>query len=145
MKKSHIFLIVIIAVAIGVIMSTAGDASAYVSFKEATEMEANGRNAKVHVVGKLKKDPSGQIIGMHYQPQLDPNYFAFVLIDQNNEERKVIYSSPKPQDFETAEQVVVIGSMGQEGFVADKILMKCPSKYQENEIKVSEKQQQAQL
>lgn len=145
MKKSHIFLIVIIAVAIGVIMSTAGDASAYVSFKEAADMGAEGRTAKVHVVGKLKKDPAGQIVGMHYQPQLDPNYFAFVLVDQNNEERKVIYSSPKPQDFETAEQVVVIGSMGQEGFVADKILMKCPSKYQENEIKVSDKQQQAKL
>jgi cytochrome c-type biogenesis protein CcmE len=35
--------------------------------------------------------------------------------------------------------------MDQEGFVADKILMKCPSKYQENEIKVSDKQQQAKI
>jgi cytochrome c-type biogenesis protein CcmE len=145
MKKSHIFLIAIIAVAIGVIMSTAGDASSYVSFQEATEMASSGRNAKVHVVGKLKKDPSGKIVGMQYQPQIDPNYFSFVLIDQNNEERTVVYSSPKPQDFESSEQIVVIGSMDQEGFVADKILMKCPSKYQENEIKVSDKQQQAKI
>jgi cytochrome c-type biogenesis protein CcmE len=82
---------------------------------------------------------------MQYQPQIDPNYFSFVLIDQNNEERTVVYSSPKPQDFESSEQIVVIGSMDQEGFVADKILMKCPSKYQENEIKVSDKQQQAKI
>ncbi|MEQ8807932.1 MAG: cytochrome c maturation protein CcmE, partial [Imperialibacter sp.] len=35
MKKSHIFGIIIIAVAVMVIVSTAGDASTYVSFGEA--------------------------------------------------------------------------------------------------------------
>ena len=137
MKKVHIFAIIIIAVAISVIMSTAGDASSYVSFKEATELASNGKDKKVHVVGKLKKDNIGQIVGMQYQPQLDPNHFEFVLIDQNNEERKVVYNQPKPQDFERSEQIVVIGTMQGEGFKADKILMKCPSKYQENEIKVN--------
>lgn len=137
MKKAHIFAIVIIAVAIGVIMSTAGDASSYVSFKEATQLSEGGKDKKVHVVGKLKKDPTGQIVGMNYQPQLDANHFEFVLIDQNNEERQVIYKEPKPQDFERSEQIVVIGSIQGETFKADKILMKCPSKYQENEIKVN--------
>lgn len=137
MKKAHIFGIVIIAVAIGVIVSTAGDASSYVSFKEAAKMQTDGKSTKVHVVGKLKKDNIGKIVGMQYQPQIDPNYFSFVLIDQNNEERQVIYSSPKPQDFERSEQIVIIGSMQKDQFVADKILMKCPSKYQENEIKVT--------
>lgn len=138
MKKVHIIGIVIIAVAIAVIMSTAGDASSYVTFKEAANLAADGKDKKVHVVGTLKKDNAGQIIGMQYQPQIDPNYFSFLLIDQNNEERQVIYSSPKPQDFERSEQIVIIGSMQKDQFVADKILMKCPSKYQENEIKVDE-------
>ncbi|MDO1445590.1 cytochrome c maturation protein CcmE [Rhodocytophaga aerolata] len=137
MKKVHIFVIIIIAVAIGVIMSTAGDASSYVSFKEATELSEDGKDKKVHVVGKLKKDPAGQIIGMTYQPHLDANHFEFVLVDQNNEERQVVYNQPKPQDFERSEQIVVIGSIQGETFKADKILMKCPSKYQENEIKVN--------
>jgi cytochrome c-type biogenesis protein CcmE len=137
MKKAHLFVIVVIAVAIAVIMSTSMDASSYVSFKEATELSAGGKDKKVHVVGKLKKDPSGQILGMHYQPQLDANHFEFVLVDQNNEERKVVYHQPKPQDFERSEQIVVVGSMQGEGFKADKIVMKCPSKYQENEIKVN--------
>lgn len=136
MKKTHIIGIVIIGIAIAVIVSTAGDASSYVSFKEALEMTSDGNNNKVHVVGKLKKDASGEINGMVYAPQLDPNYFEFQLVDQNNELRKVIYANPKPQDFERSEQVVVIGSMSKEGvFVCDKILMKCPSKYQETEIK----------
>jgi cytochrome c-type biogenesis protein CcmE len=137
MKKVHLFVIVIIAVAIAVIMSTAGDASSYVSFKEATELSSNGKDKKVHVVGKLKKDPAGQIVGMNYQPHVDANHFEFVLVDQNNEERKVIYNQPKPQDFERSEQIVVVGNVQGEGFKADKILMKCPSKYQENEIKVN--------
>jgi cytochrome c-type biogenesis protein CcmE len=32
--------------------------------------------------------------------------------------------------------VVVIGSFHENLFVADKILLKCPSKYQEEEIKI---------
>ena len=146
MKKSHIFLIAIIAVAIGVITSTAGDASSYVSFREANQMAVAGKEAEVHVVGKLKKDGSGQIVGMEYQPQLDPNYFSFVLIDNNNEERKVVYYKGKPQDFETSEQVVVVGSIKEEGnFQARTILMKCPSKYEDKQIKTGEKPQQAKL
>lgn len=148
MKKAHILGILVIAVAIAVIMSTAVDASTYVTFKKAAEMAADGESTKVHVVGKLKKDTGGQIIGMEYQPQIDPNHFSFLLVDENNEERQVVYSSPKPQDFERSEQIVIIGSMQNNQFVADKIVMKCPSKYQENEIKVNSaegKQANAQL
>jgi cytochrome c-type biogenesis protein CcmE len=135
MKKSHIFAIIIIAVAIGAIISTSSDASKYVAFSEAYEMASEGDDNKVHVVGKLKKDASGNIVGMYYRPETDPNYFSFVLIDNNNEERTVVYSNPKPQDFERSEQIVIIGNFQKDTFVAEKILMKCPSKYQENEIK----------
>lgn len=138
MKRSHLFGIVIIAIAIAVLMSTAGDASSYVTFKEAYEMAEDGDNKQIHVVGKLKKDATGQIVGMEYNPQLDPNHFAFIMVDENNQEQQVIYSDPKPQDFDRSEQVVVIGSVQNKQFIAEKILMKCPSKYQENEIKVKD-------
>lgn len=134
MKTSHIIAIVIIGIAISIILSTAGDASSYVSFKEASEMANDGDNDKVHVVGKLAKSTSGQIEGMVYAPQLDPNYFEFQLVDQNNEAKKVIYANPKPQDFERSEQVVIIGCIKNNVFVCDKILMKCPSKYQDTKI-----------
>jgi cytochrome c-type biogenesis protein CcmE len=71
---------------------------------------------------------------MLYNPAMDPNYFVFTIIDNNGEEREVVYYNPKPQDFEKSEQVVVIGSVKEKTFVADEILLKCPSKYQENEI-----------
>lgn len=135
MKRSHIIGLVVIAMAIGIIMSTAGDASVYVSFKEAKERADKGNDTKVHVVGRLKKDPQGHIMGLQYDPLQDPNYFAFTLVDTLKIEQQVVYFSPKPQDFERSEQVVITGNMQKDVFVADKILLKCPSKYVETEVK----------
>lgn len=138
MKKTHILGIIVIALAIGIIISTAGDASSYVTFTQAAEMAQSGEKDGVHVVGKLTKDAQGKIINMTYQPQVDPNHFEFTLIDNENRTQKVIYSAPKPQDFDRSEQVVVIGSMDGDHFRADKILLKCPSKYQENKLETKE-------
>ena len=137
MKKSHIIGIIVIAMAIGIIMSTAGDASTYVSFGEAKELAAEGSKSKVHVVGRLKKDAQGHIVGMQYDPLIDPNYFSFMLVDTNSFEQQVIYYNPKPQDFERSEQVVITGNMQNDVFVADKILLKCPSKYVEKEVQAN--------
>jgi cytochrome c-type biogenesis protein CcmE len=47
----------------------------------------------------------------------------------------VIYAAPKPQDFEKSEKIVLVGSMHSDKvFYCDKILLKCPSKYQEGKI-----------
>jgi len=134
MKKSHIIGIIVIALAIGIIMTSVGDASTYVSFEEAIERAQDGDETKVHVVGRLKKDAQGHIVGMNYDPLVDPNYFSFTLVDTNRFEQRVVYFNPKPQDFERSEQVVITGNMKQDVFVADKILLKCPSKYVEKEV-----------
>ncbi|WP_299756066.1 cytochrome c maturation protein CcmE [uncultured Pontibacter sp.] len=134
MKKTHIIGILVIAVAIVIIMSSVGDASTYVSFGEAIERAEDGDMTKVHVVGRLKKDPQGHIVEMNYDPLVDPNYFSFTLVDTNRVEQRVVYFNPKPQDFERSEQVVITGNMQKDVFVADKILLKCPSKYVEKEI-----------
>jgi cytochrome c-type biogenesis protein CcmE len=138
MKRIHLFGIIVIAVAIGVIISTASDASTYVDFGTAQKMNKEGNNRKIHVVGTLKKDSSGQIIGMNYNPALDANYFEFLLVDNQNKECKVIYNDGKPQDFGKAEQVVIIGKMEGEVFQCDKILLKCPSKYQDGNVEFKE-------
>lgn len=134
MKKSHIIGILVIAAAIMIIMTSVGDASTYVSFGEAIERSQDGDMTKVHVVGRLKKDAQGHIVGMHYNPVMDPNYFSFVLVDTNRVEQQVVYYNPKPQDFERSEQVVITGNIQDKVFVADKILLKCPSKYVEKEV-----------
>jgi cytochrome c-type biogenesis protein CcmE len=138
MKKIHIFAIIVIAISIGIIMTTAGDASTYVDFSTAEKMSTQGNNTKIHVVGKLKKDATGQIVGMVYNPAVDANKFEFVLIDNNNREQKVIYNDAKPQDFGKAEQVVIIGRMEGEIFKCSKVLLKCPSKYQDGKVEFKE-------
>ena len=140
MKKSHIFGIGIIAVAIAIIVSTAGDASTYVNFTQAEQLAMNGNDGSIHVVGTLKKDASGEIQEMAYQPEVDPNYFAFTLLDNDGREQKVVYRSPKPQDFDKSEQVVVIGRMENDHFEAEKILLKCPSKYNNEKLETTEYQ-----
>jgi len=138
MKVSYIILLVVIAVAVGVIFSTTGDASQYVDFAEAAKMASDGDKESVHVVGKLQKNNSGEFVGMTYNPGVDPNYFEFKLTDTKNRTERVLFFQPKPQDFEKAEQIVIIGHTNtkENVFVAEKILMKCPSKYEDKEVKI---------
>lgn len=138
MKISHIIGILVIAIAIGIIASTAGDASVYVTFTKAQQMKQDGDDNMIHVVGKVKKDTQGQIVDMFYNPAIDPNHFEFTLVDNDNRAQKVVFNSPKPQDFDRSEQIVVIGAMESDHFQCDKILLKCPSKYQNDKLETTE-------
>ena len=132
MKKSHIIGLVVIAICVGIVMVTAGDASSYVTFQEAQEMATSGQDKLIHVVGQLKKDEQGEIVGLNQAP--DKLSVSFIMVDQNGEEQQVFYNEPMPTDLVRSEQTVVIGSYHNNKFVADQILLKCPSKYQEEEI-----------
>jgi cytochrome c-type biogenesis protein CcmE len=134
MKKTHILVIVVIAAAIGILVSTAGDASTYVGFGEAYEMATAGNEKDIHVVGELTKDAEGNIAGI--EPGLDKVSFSFILVDESGKKQKVEYHEPMPQDFTKSEKVVVIGRYEGEVFKASKILLKCPSKYQEQNVSV---------
>lgn len=135
MKKSYIIAIVFIAAAIAIIISTAGDASTYVSFDQAFQMASSGNKNQIHVVGELKKDEAGNIIGI--EKSGDKLSFSFIMIDENKKEQKVYYNEPMPPDFARSEKVVVIGNYYENTFLANKILLKCPSKYQEEKINAS--------
>ena len=135
MKKTHIFILLIIAAAVGVIISTMSGASSYVTFAEARLQAAAGNANKVHVVGTLPRDASKQPLGLEYDARRDPNYFAFTLVDTNRVAQRVIYNNPKPQDFDASEQVVTTGCMKGQYFMADNILLKCPSKYVKKDLK----------
>lgn len=119
MKKIHIVGIVLIAIAMLSMFSLLGNSSTYANFKDARESKE-----EVHVAGTLVKTKP-----IEYKPEVDPNSFSFYMLDKNGEEMHVILKKIKPQDFERSEQVVVIGSMQGNDFVAHDVLMKCPSKY----------------
>lgn len=129
MKKTHIIGIIIIALSIGMILSTFSDSSTYASFTEALEAPQK----EFHVVGQLNKDKE-----LEYNPEENVNRFAFYLVDREGTEKKVIFNGTKPQDFERSEQVVITGKMKEDAFMADKILMKCPSKYNDGSEEMQE-------
>ncbi len=134
MKKSHIVILVVIGAAIAIILSTATDASTYVGFDEAYALSTAGNKKEIHVVGELQKNSQGEVIGI--EEGADRVSFSFVLIDENGKQQKVHYNQPAPPDFTRSEKIVVIGSYQGDTFRASKILLKCPSKYQEQNINV---------
>lgn len=133
MKKTHILALIIIAVAVGVIISTTGDASSYVTFDQAYAVAADGNSKSLHVVGDLKKDSAGLVTGIRKSE--DNLSFTFILVDENKKEQLVYHNEPIPPDFMRSEKVVVIGHYTPDFFLAEKILLKCPSKYQDNSLK----------
>ncbi len=137
MKLSYIIGLVVIAVAMMVVIVSADDASEYVDFKTAQTMAAEGDDDKVHVVGELTKDAQGQITNIEYEPLKDPNFLAFRLLDDKKNAQRVVCTNPPPNmnDFKKSEKVVIIGRCtSAEVFLADEILLKCPSKYEEKSI-----------
>jgi len=124
MKKVYIVAILMVAAAIVLLTTAAEDMSTYATFDAAARS-----GDRVKIAGQLAKDKE-----MYYDPAKDPNYFSFYIKDTEGEERKVVLLSGKPQDFELSEQIVLTGQMKGDEFVATDMLMKCPSKYKDEEV-----------
>jgi cytochrome c-type biogenesis protein CcmE len=122
MKKSHIIMILIIAVILGLMVtSLMGKSRTYATFSEASEHP----HRSYDIVGKL--DTTKAIV---YDAIVNPDEFSFYMYDELNRSSKVIVHQPKPQDFERSTQVVASGKMEGEVFMAKSVLLKCPSKYE---------------
>lgn len=90
--------------------------STYTNFQKASNMES------AHVVGTLDKSKD-------YGFSMKSKQFSFFMKDEAGNVRRVIYPKQKPNNFEQAKRLVVIGKMQNGVFYADDMLMKCPSKY----------------
>ena len=130
MKKVYIIAGIMIAVAISLFVMAQDDLSTYSNISQDI---ASGDRVKI--AGQLAKD-----MEMLYDPVQDPNIFTFYIRDDAGETQKVVLLQPKPQDFELSEQVVLTGRMQEGAFVATDVLMKCPSKYKDEEIYLKEQQ-----
>ena len=65
-------------------------------------------------------------------PHMEGNDFVFTLQDEETgEELLVHYHGTKPDQFDEAHHIVAIGKMQGEAFSSDKLLIKCPSKYEQ--------------
>ena len=93
--------------------------STYVNFEQAEGLSS------AHVVGTWEKS-------QHHHFSRETMRFTFHMEDENGNVRKVVYPKPKPNNFEEATQLVVIGEMRNGVFHANEMLMKCPSKYNDD-------------
>ncbi len=94
----------------------------YVSFDE-----ARSSRRTVQVMGALEKGTSRYDIAS--------KTLHFNLVDpKTNAALEVTYRDVKPANFEEAVSIVAIGRYQDGAFHAEKLLVKCPSKYQGEEV-----------
>ena len=123
MKKSHIVVLIGIAIAIGALIMMSVDFSTY-----DTILSAKKKQGKfVHLIAMLDKS-----VPLDYDPAKNPNYLSFTAIDSLGGRAKVVYLNTKPPELEQSERIVLKGKMQGEIFECSDILLKCPSKYKDN-------------
>jgi cytochrome c-type biogenesis protein CcmE len=127
MKKTEIILAVIIALVAGIIIMTFNASNESVTFAEAAQQ----MDKKVKIVGSLDKTEM-----VEYNPTQNPNRTAFYVLDKSGQKCQVelIQKDGKPMGLEQSESLTIEGKMGADQvFHADFMLMKCPSKYNEQQ------------
>ncbi|KAA3615704.1 MAG: cytochrome c maturation protein CcmE [Calditrichaeota bacterium] len=118
MKTKYIIgTVIIVAFAFLAISSFEGTITPYVSIAEAIE---SGESVQV----------KGQRVG-DANFDIEENLFKFTLKDEAGKQIDVIYDGAKPGNFDQAIEVVCQGSFKNGKFHATNILVKCPSKYEE--------------
>ena len=118
MKQRHLIILTAVALfAIYAFSELSQSLNPYVSFAE-----AKTNKSTVQVKGSLLKDPTS----ITYENQ----ELRFLLRDEKGEQVQVSYHGAKPDNFEHADSVVVIGKYNGSEFTAEKLLVKCPSKYE---------------
>jgi cytochrome c-type biogenesis protein CcmE len=89
----------------------------YVGFNE-----AKSSNSSVQIIGEVLPEET--------KYDLENQKFLFSLKDSKGEKMNIVFNGVKPANFEQATSIVVIGKYEGGLFLADQVLVKCPSKYQ---------------
>jgi len=93
----------------------------YVSFDVAEKTQG-----AVQVMGSLEKGSDRYDAGKQE--------LLFSLMDEHGRTMPVVYRGIKPANFKDAISIVAIGRFDRGAIQADKLLVKCPSKYQGQEV-----------
>lgn len=118
LKRRHVIsLIVIAAFAIFSIYTYQSSLTPYVTFAQAKSINGSVQVRGVLTGDKISTSESGKLV-------------QFMLRDEQGETVPVFYQGVKPEGMETATSIVAIGKYKDGKFMAEKLLVKCPSKYQ---------------
>jgi cytochrome c-type biogenesis protein CcmE len=129
MKKLHIALLLIAAIGIASVVSMYGSTTQYVSFNEAQAIYRDNPSKTVHIFCNLNKSKE-----IEYDPQKNAEKLVFYAVDSLGVESKVIFNGNIPPQFQQIEKLVLEGHAIENAFFAEKVLTKCPSKYEETQV-----------
>lgn len=122
MKKTHIVLLVFIAISIAILLSFMGDITTYDTVTSAKQKPGKF----VHLIARMEKN------SLKYDPIKNPNYLSFTAVDSLGNSIPVVYHNTKPVDIEKSERLVLKGEVQGDHFECNGILLKCPSKYKDD-------------
>lgn len=94
------------------------ESSPYVTIREARKLKDDG----LHLAGEIIPGTIRHII--------QEKKIYFNLNDQNGEQMTIEYSGMPPTNFSEIKKVVAIGKFEKDHFLAERLLIKCPSKYE---------------
>ena len=122
MKRTHLVLLLLVAGLMGTFVASITSTSRSVDF--ATAFADPGTEYKVS--GTLAVD-----FPVEYDPQKNTALTKFYLTDKSGQVREVWLEKAKPTGLERSESIDLYGKASGEHFRATEMLMKCPSKYNE--------------
>jgi cytochrome c-type biogenesis protein CcmE len=126
--KNHKFLIggvLLLAVVVGLIVySTFSTAAYYMTVSEVNQDAAQMVGQRVRVSGQVVAESE------NWNPQ--EVTLRFSIHDETGAELPVVFYGPRPDNFQRAAEAIAEGTLLADGsFQADTLLLKCPSRYEE--------------
>ena len=129
MSRTNIVVLLLVAVLMGTLFSVFTTNSESVVFARA--FAEPGIEFKVS--GTLDTDHP-----VVYDPEVSVSRTRFHMRDKEGEVREVILNKPKPTGLEQSESIDLYGRVVDGQFIAGEMLMKCPSKYNEQSHSLAE-------
>ncbi|NLZ94053.1 MAG: cytochrome c maturation protein CcmE [Firmicutes bacterium] len=114
-----ILLLLLVVFAVGIFLTARNALSTYVTFADAQATSRAVQVKGVAIEGTVE--------------ELGPEKYAFDMKDNNDEIVRVVANGEVPANLFEAESVVVKGKYQDSEFIAQNILVKCPSKYEAEE------------
>ncbi|NCS90122.1 MAG: cytochrome c maturation protein CcmE, partial [Ignavibacteria bacterium] len=102
-----------------------------------TNIQYESDFTRVVKVDKTVKATGSWVKAKNYEIDKTNRTFSFYMVDEKGNEMKVVYEGTIPNNFESATSVVVTGKYENGSFHAKDILTKCPSKYEDGQVKSS--------
>jgi cytochrome c-type biogenesis protein CcmE len=121
-QNKHIIIILLLAVSVGLAYDSISNyMNPYISVSDIATNTAQYEGRSLQIIGEV--EPGSLILS-------DDGEISFTLIDEGGS-IKVTYRGIPPQNLEQeGNQVVVLGTLGDDGIESSELLVKCPSKYE---------------